>query len=51
VIIMITSFTKRLLIKLGQRSILSDKPLDKLHVTWSLILSITIPPSTRRLHS
>ena len=33
---MIISFTKRLLIKIGQRFILSDKPLDKLYVTRSL---------------
>jgi hypothetical protein len=35
-IIMIISFTKRLLIKLGQRFILSDKALDKLYVVASL---------------
>jgi hypothetical protein len=37
-IIMIISFTKRssLLIKLGQRFILSEKPLDKLYVAASL---------------
>jgi hypothetical protein len=35
-IIIIISFTKRLLIKLGQRFILSDKPLDKLYVAASL---------------
>ena len=35
-IIMITSFTKRLLIKLGQIFILSDKTLDKLYVVPSL---------------
>jgi hypothetical protein len=31
-IIMIISFTKRLLIKIGQSFILSDKPLDNLYV-------------------